>query len=56
MVRRVDRPTNALPDRPTDLPMDMASYRGALAHLKIVMAVPRIHGWWDSIVFILKDE
>ena len=34
----MDRRTNALPDRPTDgptdRPMDIASYRGALSHLK----------------------
>ena len=42
MVRRVDRRTNALPDRQTDRqtdqqtnrPTDTASYRGALSHLK----------------------
>ena len=33
-MRRVDRRTNALPDRPTDQPTDTASYRGALSHLK----------------------
>ena len=36
MVRREDRRPNALPtDRPTNQPMDTASYRGALLHLKI---------------------
>ena len=39
MVRRVDRRTNALPDRQTDRQTnrstDTASYRGALSHLKI---------------------
>ena len=35
MVRREDRRPNALPtDRPTNQPMDTASYRGALSHLK----------------------
>ena len=34
-MRRVDRRTNALPDRPTNRPTDTASYRGALSHLKI---------------------
>ena len=38
-MRRVDRQTNALPDRPTDQPTDRptdtASYRGTLSHLKI---------------------
>ena len=37
-MRRVDRRTNALPnrptDRPTDQPTDTASYRGVLSHLK----------------------
>ena len=37
-VRRVDRRTNALPDQQTNQltnrPMDTASYRGALSHLK----------------------
>ena len=37
-MRRVDRRTNALPNRQTDRPTnrqtDTASYRGALAHLK----------------------
>ena len=33
-MRRADRQTNALPDRPTNRPMDTASYRGALSHLK----------------------
>ena len=38
-MRRVDRRTNALPDRQTDQqtdrPTGTASYRGALSHLKI---------------------
>ena len=34
-MRRVDRRTNALPDRPTDRLTDTASYRGALSHLKM---------------------
>ena len=33
-MRRVDRRTNALPDRPTNQPTDTARYRGALSHLK----------------------
>ena len=34
-MRRVDRRTNASQtDRQTDQPMDTASYRGALSHLK----------------------
>ena len=33
-MRRVDRQTNALPDRQTDRPTDTASYRSALSHLK----------------------
>ena len=33
-VRRVDRRTNALSNRPTDRPTDTASYGGALSHLK----------------------
>ena len=33
-MRRVDRWTNALPNRPTDQPTDTASYRGALPQPK----------------------
>ena len=44
-MRRVDRRTNALPDRPTDQPTDRptdtASYRGALSHLKRKMKMKK---------------